>query len=293
LKIVRFSTLFSLIASASLLACIGNTQATYAAGAVEPIFSRYARTYTVPTLDFNIEYFRDKPMEELDDFDGYTATLDFTYPINEVSQIEILLPFYTDGDGYYKKPGNPNDGLSVDVEGYGGIRDFPSIIYERQMPSLEQKLGFNLAWLIGAGRRLDTIDAKRNGELIDKFNHKGTNYQLGLKADADVSDGAITLFGNMRYVMFVDTDDINLTGDDIDFEVLYATGAIMFNRYGRVTPILEVLLEYDFEDFAAVSISPEIVYSLSNEFEIKLGVPVSVTDDGQDYGVELEMAYGF
>ena len=144
---------------------------------MEPIFARYARIYHAPTLDFKVEYLRDKPMEELDHFNGYTATLDFTYPINDVPQIELLLPLHTDGKGDYNKPGEPFDGRSLDVEGNGGVRDFASLIYERRIPWLERKLGINIAWLAGIGTRLDTLEAKRNGELVDEFNHEGDNHR--------------------------------------------------------------------------------------------------------------------
>ena len=276
-----------------LLTFSGTTSAAGSIGPVEPVFARYAQTYHVPTLDLSVEYFRDKPMEEMDDFDGYTVTLDFTYPIDDVSQFELLLPLYTDGEGDYNKPGEAFDGRSLDVDGYGGVRDFASIIYERRLSWLESKSDINIAWLVGAGKRLDTLDAKHNGELVDKFNHKGKNFQVGLKMDTDIGSGAMTLIGNLRYVMFRDTDDINLTGDDIDFEVLYATGAIMLNKYGRLTPVLELLLEEDFEDYTSFSLSPGIIYTLSDGLDIKLGAPFRLTSDGQDYAGELEMTYRF
>ena len=290
---LRQAGLAALLACMLLLIFSGSTSAACSIGRVEPIFARYARIYQAPTLDLKVEYFRDKPMEELDDFNGYTATLDFTYPINDMSQIELLLPLYTNGKGDYNKPGEPFDGRSLDVEGNGGVRDFASLIYERRMPWLEDKLGVNIAWMAGGGRRLDTLDAERNGELVDKFNHVGHNFQAGLKMDADISDGEMTLFGNLRYVMFRETDDINLTGDDVDFEVLYATGAIMFNNYGRLTPVLEALLEHDFEDFTAFSLSPEIIYTMSDGLDIKFGTPFSITSDGQDYAAVLELTYRF
>ena len=293
LKTIYKSGLFGLLTAALLLAQSGNTLAAGSIGKVEPIFARYARIYAAPTLDFRVEYFRDKPMEELDDFNGYTATLDFTYPINDVSQIELLLPLYTNGKGDYNKPGDPNDGRSLDVEGNGGVRDFAALIYERRIPWLERKLGINIAWLAGIGTRLDTLEAKRNGELVDEFNHEGDNHQFGLKIDTDIQNGEITLFGNLRYVIFEDTDDINLTGDDVDFEVLYATGAIMFNTYGRMTPVLEALLEHDFEDFTSFSLSPEIIYTLSDGLDVKFGAPFSLTSDGQDYAAVLELTYRF
>ena len=65
---------------------------------VEPIFTRYARIYQAPTLDFRTEFFKDKPMEEAENFDGYSLFLDFTWPINDRSQVEVLLPFYTEGE---------------------------------------------------------------------------------------------------------------------------------------------------------------------------------------------------
>jgi len=293
LKTIYQSGLCGLLTGALLLAQPGSLLAAGSTGKVEPIFARYARTYAAPTLNFRVEYFRDKPMEELDDFNGYTATLDFTYPINDVSQIELLFPLYTNGKGDYKKPGHPYDGKSLDVEGNGGVRDFASLIYERQVPWLERKLGFNLAWMAGGGTRLDVLDAERDGEVVDKFDHVGHNFQLGLKADTDTRDGAMTLIGNLRYVMFRDTDDINLTGDNVSFEVLYATGAILFNNYGRMTPALETLLEYDFEDFTAFSLSPEIIYTLSDGLDIKFGAPFKLTSDGQDYAAELELTYRF
>jgi len=91
----------------------------------------------------------------------------------------------------------------------------------------------------------------------------------------------MTLIGNLRYVMFRDTDDINLTGDKIDFEVLYATGAILFNHHGRTTPVLEVLVEHDFEDYTSFSLSPELIYSATDDLDIKFGAPFRLTSDGQ------------
>ncbi len=93
--------------------------------------------------------------------------------------------------------------------------------------------------------------------------------------------------------MFRDTDDINLTDSDIDFEVLYATGAVMFNTYGHMTPVLEALFEHDFRNFASFSLSPEIIYTLSDGLDVKCGAPFKLTRDGQDFAAELELTYRF
>mgnify|MGYP001818888607 CR=1 FL=1 len=213
----------------------------------EPLFTRYARIYQAPTLDFRTEFFRDKPMEEMTDFNGYALSLDFTYPFNARSQLQVSLPFYTNGDGDYDKPGNPDDGLSLDVKGNNGVRDFFSLIYERRFSWLEGKTRGNVAWLAGIGRSMAPLDATRHGDLVDRFNHRGNNAQIGLKFDDDIRGGDMTLLGNLRLIMYWDTDDINLSSDSTRFQVLSATAALMFNLYGHFTPVLEAILEADFD----------------------------------------------
>jgi hypothetical protein len=260
---------------------------------VEPIFSHYARMYQAPTLNFRTEFFKDKPMEEMTDFDGYTLSLDFTWPFNDRSQLRVLLPFYTNGDGDYDKPASPYDGLSSDVEGNNGVRDFFSLIYERRFSWLEGKTGGHVAWLAGIGRSMDPLDVEHHGDFVDRFNHRGNNAQIGLKFDDDVSGGDMTLLGNLRLILFWDTDDINLSGDSTTFQVLSATGAVMFNRFGRFTPVLEGILEADFDDYIAISLAPEVMYTLTDNLDVKLGVPFRLTSDGQKYAVDLELTYRF
>ena len=143
------------------------------------------------------------------------------------------------------------------------------------------------------GAIIAALAVTHGGEEIDRFNHTGFNYQFGLKMDGDIRQGSMTLLGNLRYVRFQDSDDINLTGDDTTFGVLYATGAVMFNNYGRFTPVLEALLEADFNDFTAFSLAPEMIYTLTDDLDVKLGVPFRLTSDGQKVAVDLELSYRF
>ncbi len=259
----------------------------------EPMFTRYAGIYQAPTLDIRAEYFVDKPMEEMQDFDGYGLTLDFTWPLNAMSQLELLAPIYTSGDGVYDNPGNGFNGVPIDVEGYGGVRQFMSLIYERRLPWLEHRLGANVAWLAGAGKRAKTLDAEYRGTTVDRFNHTGHNFQVGLKLDDDILGGAQTLLGNLRYVMFRDSDDINLTGGAASFDVLYASGAVMFNNHGPVRPVLEAILEHDFESYTAFSLAPELLYAAGGQWDLKAGLPFRLTSDGQQYAAELELTFRF
>jgi len=260
----------------------------------EPLFTRYARMYDAPTLDFRTEFFKDKPMEEMTDFDGYTLTLDFTWPFNDRSQLQLLLPAYTNGDGKYDKPGHSADGLSLDVEGYNGVRDFFSIIYERRFSWLQQQTGVHVAWLAGVGRSMDPLDATYHGDVVDRFNHRGNNAQVGLKFDNDINDADMTLLGNLRLIAYWDTDDINTSpGESTTFQILAASGAIMFNQYGGFTPVLEAILETDFTDYTAFSLAPEIIYTLTDSFDVKIAVPFRLTSDGQKVAADLELTYRF
>jgi hypothetical protein len=259
----------------------------------EPIFTRYARIYKAPTLDFRTEFFKEKPMEEATNFDGYSLFLDFTWPINDRSQVEVLLPFYTEGEAELFAPGTRANGRSVDIEGYNGVRDFFSVIYERRFSWLEGVTGGNVAWLAGAGWSLDPLEVTDGSTFIDRYNHSGSNAQIGLKFDDDISSGDMTLLGNLRYIYYRDTDDINLSGGKSNFQMLSATGAVMFNQYGRFIPVLEAIFEADFEDYTAFSLAPELIYTLGDNFDVKFAVPFRLTSDGQKYAVDLELTYRF
>ena len=261
--------------------------------AAEPLFTRYARIYEEPTLSFRTEYFTDKPMEEMTDFDGYTLSLDFAWPFSDRSQLRVYAPFYTSGDGFYDNPGDRDDGVPVDVEGYNGVRDFLSLAYERRFGWLEDRTGGNVTWLLGFGYSVDPLEATNGSDLVDRFNHRGYSADFGLKFDDDVRSGDMTLLGNLLLRAFWDTDDINLSGDDTYFQVFTASGAVMFNQYGRFTPVLEAILEADFEDYLAFSLAPEAIYTFGNDFDVKLGVPFRLTSDGQKYAVDLELTYRF
>ena len=268
----------------------------YAAGSTtaEPLFTRYARIYDAPTLSFGAEFFTNKPLEEIGDFDGYTLSLDFAWPINDRSQLRVLLPFYTNGDGqYYGSPDKRGVGLPVDIEGFNGVRDFFSLIYERRFGWLEDKTGGNVAWLIGVGRSMDPLEAKFGSALVDRASHQGYSTDIGLKFDDDVRGGDMTLLGSLLLRSFWTSDDINLSGGGTNFQLLTLSGAVMFNQYGPFTPVLEAVLEADFEDYTAFSLAPEAIYTFGENFDVKLGIPFRLTADGQDYAVDLELTYRF
>jgi hypothetical protein len=262
----------------------------------EPLFSRYARIYTAPTLDSTVEWFKDQPLEEAKDFDGYQIQFDFTYPLNEVSQLEVILPVYTKGDltytgGVYAD----TPGVKADLEGNGGTFVFPSLVYERRFGWLERMTGVNVAWQAGFGYAYEPLDVnlKSNGMLVDRFNHAGNLFIFGLKADDDIAGGSMTAIGNLNLNIYGDTDDLNPSDDGVDFPWLEVKGALVFNDYGRVKPVIEAIMSSNLSKYFAFSLSPELLYSPGDSWDIKLGAPFRLTEDGQKYAARLEVTHRF
>jgi hypothetical protein len=285
-----------------LLTFSANVTAVGSKGRVEPLFTRYAQTYKTSTLDLKVEAFNDKPMEEMNNFNGYSVTLDFTDPIDDVSQIEFLFPIYTRGRGILDDDVTPAfSGRRMKVKSTGGgIRDFASVIYERQIPWLERKLDVNIAWRAGAGKRMSTLDVTHKGEHVDKINHNGFNLQGGFKMDTDIVEGTMTVIGNAGLILYIDSDDINFTAEGEagsntkpTFFVLSLDSAIMFNTFGRMTPVIETLFEHDFMGYTSLSLSPEVIYTFSDGLDLKFGVPFKLTKRGQNYAAVLEGTHRF
>lgn len=266
-----------------------------AAEPVEPLFTRSARIYTDPTLDSTVEWFKDTPMEEARDFDGYRVQFDFTYPLNEVSQLEVIAPVYTKGDLTYRGGAYADSGVDAKLKGYGGIFEFPSLVYERRFGWLERKTGLNAAWQAGFGTVIDPLDVrlKSDNMLVDRFNHAGNKVILGIKADDDIADGSMTALGNLVLNIYGNTDDLNPSNDGVNFPWLEVNGALIFNKYGRVKPAIEALTSSNLTKYFAFSLSPELLYSPGSSWDIKLGAPFRLTSDGQKYAVTLELTNRF
>jgi hypothetical protein len=173
---------------------------------------------------------------------------------------------------------------------------FPSLVYERRFGWLEGKTGLNnAAWLAGFGYVIEPLDAdlKSNGQLVDRFNHSGHKVILGLKADDEIAGGRMTGIGNIVFTYFLDTDDINPSDNGINFPWLEIKGALIFNQYGSLKPALEAMATTDFSDYTAFSLAPEILYSVGDSWDLKLGAPFRLTSDGEKYAARLEVTHRF
>jgi hypothetical protein len=66
-----------------------------------------------------------------------------------------------------------------------------------------------------------------------------------------------------------------------------------FSGPGLSIPMMETILEQDFEDYTAFSLAPEVIYSAADERDVKPGAPFRLTSDGWKYAAELELGYRF
>jgi|GEM_PF-1820954 len=290
-KVMKIDAVFRRLFGALMVAACSPALA----GPAEPLFTRYARIYTAPILDSTVEWFKDTPMEEARDFDGYRVQFDFTYPLNEVSQLEVILPVYTKGDLNYAGGSYEDDPVPAKLKGYGGTFEFPSIVYERRFDWLERKTGVNVAWQAGFGYVIDPLDVKlrSNNMLVDRFNHAGNKFIFGLKADDEIADGSMTALGNFVLNIYGNTDDLNPSNDGVNFPWLEVNGALVFNGYGKVKPAIEALTSSNLTKYFAFSLSPELLYSAGDSWDIKLGAPFRLTEDGQKYAARLEVSHRF
>lgn len=253
----------------------------------EPIFTRFARTYDRITVDVTARYFEDVLLEEVKDFDGWGVDVDLTFPLGERTQLQLILPAYTEGTAEQNQWHFP-----VDIQGYGGIFEYPTLVLQRQFLSQESTALFNLSGAVGFGYVLDPLEAEVHGVHHDRFSHGGIKVRLGVLADRHL--GPFTVLGNLHTDLFSDTDDLNPSSGDASFHFLQARGAVLFHGFFLpVTPAVELLYTDDLEDYHNASIVPELMLSIAERVDLKLGVPLRFSGRGEKTGIRFQVTGRF
>ena len=257
--------------------------------AVEPIYTKSAQIYSDITIDAEIGYYNDRDLEEIENFDAYEVLFDMTVPVSQNAQLRLTWPAYTDGEGKMKDTGSPNDGKSVDVDGNGGTYEFLTLSLEYQfMHTADQ--GYNLLAYGGYGSRTSYLDTTYD----DKLNHKGELAKVGLRYDNDLAAYDSKLFATLEYRHYWDTDDINPANDNsTSFDIVNVTGAWVWKNNSSLHPVVELMYSTDLDNYHAFSVVPEIIYTINSAFDMKLGVPVGISDDADKYGVRLGVTTRF
>ncbi len=245
---------------------------------IEPIYTKSARVYSSLVFDAYVEYYRGRMFEEIEDVDATELRVDLSFPIFNRAQLRLSLPFYTSGEGVQVE-----NGEKTDLDGNGGTFNFASIGFEYQFLDASQS-SMDLLGYVSIAQRTNRLETSHG----DYMNHRGKNAKLGARLDTDINP-SLRFMTDVGFQYYFDSDDLNPSRNGDSFGNLVASAAIIkHNR--NLKPVLELTYRGDFSDYNNLAIVPELIYSFSSA-DLKLGVPVGITSDADDYGVTLGFTY--
>jgi len=256
---------------------------------IQPLFSRYAQTATQWTLRAGYRSFKDMELQEQDGVDGSTYDLELIMPITDRLQARLYLPFSTNADGKDVVSGD-----KVDIDGDGGLLDFPSLILDYQFKKSTGPGDYNLAAYAGIGYVFNHLEAKnkRTGE-IDRLNHRGSAILFGLKADKQLNNCWIFI-GNVGGRYYWESDDIHPNGGSDKFFLLDASAAWIYApSQAWIYPGVELVYQGDLSDYNSLQVVPQVTVPIGSNFDINAGVSIGVLDDGPSTEARLQMNLRF
>lgn len=258
---------------------------------VQPIKTTYARTSSAITVDGWFESMRGMELDEVEDYDGWTAGIDLLVPFLDRFQLRLSLPMRTEGSAVVKESHRRHAGESIDIEGYGGLFDFAKLTFEHQLVD-ESTHGYNFSYYVGGGTVLNPLDTtllRPNGIDNDKINHRGRVFLGGVKYDRQQSWSRILGNAGIRYYA---SDDLSPSSDQ--FVALDLKAAAVFSPWrGRIYPVLEFVYLGDFKDLNQVALIPEVVVPLNRHLELKAGANVGLGGNGSEFGGLAEITAHF
>ncbi|WP_456407990.1 hypothetical protein [Thiolapillus sp.] len=257
----------------------------------EPIKTLSPETGSEIEIKFSYDAFTGVELDEVEEFDGWTAIAEVSMPFMEKFRLRLSYPFKTEGDAVVKADHFIMPGESIDVDGNGGVFDFLTITFEHQLKSAEEE-GYGLAYYLGGGAvpsRLDTTLA-RPGSGYDAINHTGSVFLAGVKLDRYHSFGHGLLNLGLRY--YGSSDDLN-PGNSDQFVVADLKAALVFNPWGSVYPVMELTYLGDFSDMNQFTIYPELVFPIGKHVDLKAGAAIGLGGNGNEFGGQAQIGIKF
>lgn len=256
---------------------------------IQPLFSRYAQTTKKWTIRGSYRSFTDMELQEIDQFDGSSYDVELTAPLGDRWQLRLYYPLHTEGDA--REMGSGDD---VDVEGDGGLLDFPSLTVDWQFKQANSADEWNMAAYFGLGTVREYLESVNQvtGE-IDRINHRGAVALFGLKADKQLTH-CWTLIGNLGGRYYWDSDDIHPNdGNDIFF-LLDASAAFVYAPHNAwAYPMIELVYQGSFTDYNSLQIVPQVVVPIGEHIDINAGISLGILDDGPSTDARLQMTLRF
>jgi hypothetical protein len=261
---------------------------------IQPIFTRYAETAKKITFNANAKVFNGVDLQEAVDYEGWGVEADLTVPIPYTKRFQVRLswPFYTDGDARVREKGRSDTGQRIDIRGYGGTFEFPNLQLEYQVLT-EEQAGFNLGAYGGYGEKQRSLWTTSFDD--DVYNHDGTVIPFGLKADWRHGE-QWRFVANAGARHYRKSDDLNPAGVDADdrFWLGDVSVAAIYRPWDYpIYPVGELVYQGNFDDYHSVLAVPEFIWAVCRNFELKVGVPIGLTDDGESIGGRLQATLRF
>lgn len=264
-----------------------------AGGAHEPMYTSFAGTGSRIEGKLGIESFSDVELDEVDSFDGWTATAEVSMPFADRFRLRLVYPFKTDGDATIKDDQPAFPGEDVDIEGNGGVYDFLTLTFEHQLFFASDR-GYNLAYYLGGGTKADRLDTTKYDpwdKTYDVFNHTGNIFQGGVKFDRQHSFGRVVANLGLRY--YWSSDDIYPGGNKDSFAAADFRAAVVFAPWKMIYPVIEVTYFGDFSDLNQLTLIPELLFSMGKHVELKAGASVGLGGTGNQLGGQAQMVVYF
>jgi len=256
---------------------------------IHPLFSRYAQTAKSWTLRAGYRSFKDVELQEADEFDGTTLDIELIVPLNERFQLRFYYPYSTEGDAEHINSGN-----DLDIDGNGGVLDFPSIIVDYQFKKAVSAGDYNLASYLGVGNVRQHLDAKdKTTGLVDRYNHRGSVLLFGFKADKQLNN-CWTFIGNVGGRFYWDSDDIHPNSDSDQFFLIDASTAWIYAPENAwIYPAFEVVYQGDVSDYNSLQVVPQVIVPFGSHVDLNAGMSVGLLDDGPSTEARLQLNVRF
>jgi len=256
---------------------------------IQPLFSRYAQTTKKWTIRGSYRSFTDMELQEVDSFDGTSYDFELTAPLSERWQMRLYYPIQTEGDA--QEIGSGDD---VDIDGDGGMLDFPSLIVDYQFKQANSAGEYNLAAYLGFGTALDFLEVEnKSAGSVDRMNHRGAAVLFGMKADKQLNH-CWTFIGNLGGRYYWESDDIHPNGGSDVFFLLDASAAFIYappNAWAY--PMIEFVYQGSFSDYNSLQVVPQVVVPIGEHLDINAGVSLGILDDGPSTDARVQMTLRF
>lgn len=256
---------------------------------IQPLFSRYAQTSKVWTLRGIYRSFEDVEMQEIDEFDGWGVDLELTVPLNDQWQMRAYIPLHTEGDAVDNVTGE-----GVDVDGDGGTFDYASLMFDYQFKSTEQGSDWNMSAFFGVGTALNyLISTYDDTGIIDKINHRGAAFYLGMNMDRQLND-CWTLITNVGARYHWESDDLHPNDGSDVFWMFDASAAVVYAPQDAwIYPVLELVYQGTLDDYFSLQVVPQLILPIGEHVDVNAGVSLGLLDDGPSTEARVQMSVHF